>query len=152
MLFRSPEKSLYQNFLITGTIGTGKTSSAMYPFTEQLIANDNQLPMLILDVKGNYYLKVTELCEKYKRSDDLIVIELDGLFKYNPLHKPDLKASVLADRLKTILLLFSPNNSESYWIDKAEQVLTEAIKLCRLYNNNYVTFAEIHKIISEPDY
>lgn len=27
------EKSLYQNILITGTIGTGKTSSAMYPFT-----------------------------------------------------------------------------------------------------------------------
>ena len=27
------EKSLYQNILITGTIGTGKTSSAMYPLT-----------------------------------------------------------------------------------------------------------------------
>ena len=27
------EKSLFQNMLITGTIGTGKTSSAMYPFT-----------------------------------------------------------------------------------------------------------------------
>ena len=27
------EKSLFQNILITGTIGTGKTSSAMYPFT-----------------------------------------------------------------------------------------------------------------------
>ena len=32
------EKSLYQNILITGTIGTGKTSSAMYPFTKQLIS------------------------------------------------------------------------------------------------------------------
>ena len=32
-----PESGLYQNFLITGTIGSGKTSSAMYPFTEQLI-------------------------------------------------------------------------------------------------------------------
>ena len=28
-----PEKSLYQNILITGTIGSGKTSSCMYPFT-----------------------------------------------------------------------------------------------------------------------
>ena len=27
------EKSLFQSILITGTIGTGKTSSAMYPFT-----------------------------------------------------------------------------------------------------------------------
>ena len=144
-----PEKSLYQNILITGSIGTGKTSSAMYPFTEQLISNSNNLPMLILDVKGNYYLKVQEFCQKYNRSSDLIVLELDGKFKYNPLHKPNLKASVLADRLKNILLLFSPNNSESFWIDKAEQVLTEAIKLCRLYNNSYVTFDEIHKLITD---
>ena len=147
-----PEKSLYQNILITGTIGTGKTSSAMYPFTEQFIANKLKLPMLILDVKGNYYLKVKELCKKYNRLDDLIVIELNGIYTYNTLHKPNLKASVIADRLKEILLLFSPNNSESYWIDKAHQVLTEAIKICRIYNNGYVTFEEIHKLITNQYY
>ena len=32
-----PEKGLYQNFIITGTIGSGKTSSAMYPVTEQIM-------------------------------------------------------------------------------------------------------------------
>ena len=31
------EYGLYQNFLITGTIGTGKTSSAIYPFVKQFI-------------------------------------------------------------------------------------------------------------------
>ena len=147
-----PEKSLFQNILITGTIGTGKTSSAMYPFTEQFISNPNKIPMLILDVKGNYYLKVKELCEKYDRTEDLIVLELDGHFKYNPLHNPHLKPSVLADRLKDILLLFSPNNSESYWLDKTHELLKEAIVLCRLYNNRYVTFEEIHKIITLDNY
>ena len=49
-------------------------------------------------------------------------------------------------------LLFSPNNSESYWIDKAETVLAEAIKLCRLYNNNYVTFLELHNLINDIEY
>ena len=49
-------------------------------------------------------------------------------------------------------MLFSENNSESFWIDKAEQILTESIKLCRLYNNGYVTFLELHKIITIPDY
>ena len=76
-----PEKSLYQNILVTGTIGTGKTSSAMYPFTKQLIKykyNDERkkLGMLILDVKGNYYSQVKKYAEHYKRKDDLIVIEL----------------------------------------------------------------------------
>lgn len=152
-----PEKSLYQNILITGTIGTGKTSSAMYPFTKQLIKyenynNDRKLGMLILDVKGNYYRKVVEFANEFNRQDDIIVIELNGKYKYNPLHKPNLKPSILANRLKTILLLFSKNNSESYWLDKSAQVLEECIKLCRLYNNNYVTFDELHKLITNDNY
>ena len=152
-----PESGLYQNFLITGTIGSGKTSSAMYPFTEQLLkfnANhkDNKIAMLILDVKGNYYSQVQDFCKKYDLSSDLIVIELNSHIHYNPLHKPHLKPQVLANRLKTILLLFSENNSESYWLDKAEQVLTECIKLCRFYNNGYVTFLELHKLITIPNY
>jgi len=152
-----PEKSLYQNILVTGTIGTGKTSSAMYPFTKQLIKYAHQnyekkLGMLILDVKGNYYQKVLEFAKEFNRQEDVIIIELGGKYHYNPLHKPNLKPSILANRLKTILLLFSKNNSESYWLDKAEQILAETIKLCRLYNNNYVTFEELHKLVTQPNY
>lgn len=149
------EKGLFQNILITGTIGTGKTSSAMYPFVRQLLSyqsNYEKLGMLILDVKGNFYKQVKIFAEEAYRLDDLCVIEINGNIKYNPLDKPDLKPSVLANRLKTILTLFSPNNSESYWLDKAEQVLTEAIKLCRLYNSGYVTFIELHKLINSPNY
>ena len=152
-----PESGLYQNFLITGTIGSGKTSSAMYPFTEQLLKYncdnlDHKMAMLILDVKGNYYTQIKKFCKTYNILSDLIVIELHSHIHYNPLHKPKLKPQVLANRLKTILLLFSENNTESYWLDKAEQVLTECIKLCRFYNNGYVTFAEIHKLITNPNY
>ena len=152
-----PKSGLFQNFLITGTIGSGKTSSAMYPFTKQLIKynylNPNKkIGMLILDVKGNYYSQVKKYVQNYKLQDDLIVIELNTNITYNPLHKPNLKPVVLANRLKTILELFSENNSESYWLDKAEQILAEAIKLCRLYNDGYVTFAEIHNLVTKPDY
>lgn len=152
-----PEKSLYQNILITGTIGSGKTSACMYPITKQLIRYQNQNPeekvgMLILDVKGNYHKKVEEYCERFGRKEDLIVMELGGKIKYNPLDKPNLKPTILANRLKTILTLFSPNNQESYWLDKAEQILCESIKLCRLYNEQYVTFQEIHKLITIPNY
>ena len=146
------ESSLYQNILITGTIGTGKTSSSMYPFTKQFIEYPDKSGMLILDVKGNFYKQVKVYAEEFGRLDDLYVIELGGDVKYNPLDKPNLKPSVLANRLKTILTLFSPNNSESYWLDKAEEVLAECIKLCRLYNDGYVTFLEIHKLVSSPNY
>lgn len=146
------EKGLYQNMLVTGTIGTGKTSSSMYPFAKQLIAHKYNLGMLILDVKGNFYKQVKKYAEEVGRLNDLYIIELGGNIRYNPLDKPNLKPSVLANRLKTILTLFSPNNSESYWLDKAEEVLAECIKLCRLYNNNYVTFTEIHKLVNSPNY
>ena len=152
-----PQSGLYQNFLITGTIGSGKTSSAMYPFTEQLMKfnhdhSNEKIGMLILDVKGNYYQQVKKYADKYHLKKDLITIALKSDICYNPLHKPNLKPQILANRLKSILLLFSENHTESYWLDKAEEILVECIKLCRLYNNNYVTFSEIHKLITESTY
>ena len=153
----SQKNGLFQNILITGTIGTGKTSSAMYPFTKQFIEynceeENNKIGMLILDVKGNYHKQVYKYCKQFGREDDLIVIGLDSNIFYNPLDKPNLSAQVLANRLKTILTLFSKNNSESYWLDKAEEVLAESIKICRLYNNGYVTFDELHKLLFIPNY
>ena len=120
-----PERGLYQNILITGTIGSGKTSSAMYPFTKQLIeykAHDKKekLGLLILDVKGNYHKQVEKYCNLYGRQKDLMVLSLDGNIRYNPLDKPHLKPHILANRLKTILTLFSSKNGEQYWLDKAE--------------------------------
>lgn len=152
-----PESGLYQNFLITGTIGTGKTASAMYPFTKQFLAYNSLHPnkkigMLILDVKGNYYSQIKKYVNFYHLENDFIVLSFSSSVFYNPLHKPNLKPQVLADRLKTILTLFSENNSESYWLDKASQILAECIKLCRLYNDNYVTFLELHKLITIPTY
>lgn len=152
-----PEKSLYQNILITGTIGSGKTSSAIYPFSEQLIKyksnrSKEKLGILCLDVKGNFYKQIRFYAKKFGRLNDLIVIGLNSKETYNPLDKPNLNPLVLANRLKTILTLLSPNNSESFWLDKAEQLIAEAIKLCRLYNNGYVNFNELHKLINNKTY
>ena len=152
-----PESGLYQNFLITGTIGSGKTSSVMYPFTNQLLKYNSKNPekkigTLILDVKGNYCEQVKKYAKKYNIENDIIEIKIGGKIKYNPLHKPNLKPTVLANRLKIIFKLFSENSTESYWEDKAEMAICEAIKLCRIYNKGYVTFTEIHKILTVSGY
>ena len=152
-----PEKSMYQNILVVGSIGSGKTSSAMYPFTKQLIKykssiEKEKLSFLILDVKGNYYSKVLDFAKQFNRLDDVIVIEYGGDFKYNPLDKPDLKPSVLANRLKTIMLLFSPNNTESYWLDKVEQVLESCIVLLRAAYDGYLSFYELNRLVCDKDY
>lgn len=152
------EKGLYQNVLITGTIGTGKTASVMYPFTKQIMNFHSDNPdlkpgMLILDVKGNFYKKTLEFAEEAGRLDDIILIELNGEYKYNPVHKPQIKSLVLANRIKTILTLFSGKGAtDGYWIDKAELLIAECIKLCRLYNDGYVSFAEMNKLVNNRPY
>lgn len=152
-----PEKSLYQNILVTGSIGSGKTASAIYPFAKQLIEynsknKDKKLGFLVLDVKGNLFSKIQEYASNSNRLEDIIIISPNGKYKYNPLNKPNLKSSVLANRLKTILLLFSPNNSESYWLDMVEHILESCINFCRIYNNGYVTFVELHNLVSNYSY
>ena len=150
------EKALFQNILITGSIGTGKTSSGMYNITKQLISynsyNDKKMGMLILDVKGNYYDFVRKEAIKNGRLKDLVCIDISGDTYYNPIDKIELSSDIIAGRLKEILLLFSKNNTESFWIDKAGMLLSEVIKFIRLYNENYVTFYEIHKIINDIEY
>lgn len=140
-------------FLLQEQLVLGKTASCMYPFLQQLIKNEYpKFGMLILDVKGNFYKQVLDYAKKYDRYEDIIVIGLNSNIRYNPLDKPNLNPSVLANRLKTILELFSPNNSESYWLDTAKIILTEAIKYCRLYNDGYVTFTELHNLINTENY
>lgn len=152
------EKGMYQNILVTGTIGTGKTASVMYPLTKQVLfykATDphQKSGMLILDVKGNYYKQVFEFAREAGRLKDIVVIEMGGEYKYNPLHKPHMKPLVLANRIKVVLSLFSGKSAtDGYWLDKAELLIAECIKLCRLYNDGYVTFAEVNKLVNNRTY
>lgn len=153
------EKGLFQNVLITGSIGSGKTSSAVYQLTKKLlrhgtneVCDSKKIGMLILDVKGNYYEFVEKECKKTGRENDLLEISLDSNIYYNPLNKMEYSPKIIASRLKYILLLFSPNNSESFWLDKAETVIAETIKYIRIYNEGYVNFDELHKIITDEEY
>ena len=151
------EKGLFQNILITGSIGTGKTSSVMYPLTRQILKynsknDEEKIGGLILDVKGNYNIEVKKILKEIGREKDLMVIDLSGNIKYNPLDKKDLNPEVLANRLKNILILFSPETTESFWLDKAEHLITEVIKFIRIYNNGYVNFVELSKVINSKEY
>lgn len=154
------EKGLFQNILITGSIGSGKTSSAVYQISKKLLKfgicssnnNSKKIGMLVLDVKGNYYDFIKKECKYIGREEDLIEISLNSDIYYNPLDKKEYSPKIIASRLKYILLLFSPNNSESFWIDKAETVIAEVIKYIRIYNDGYVNFDELNKIISNEEY
>lgn len=164
-----PEKGMFQNFFITGTIGTGKTASVMYPFLKQAIfygANDpgKKAGMLILDVKGNFYEQAVKFAKEAGRKDDLVIIKLGGEYKYNPLAKPNMEAVDLAGRSRTVLDLFSGGGKgEKFWDTKAGQMMAESIRLLRITSRTryvseddkeegQVTLGEIHKIVTDPNY
>ena len=75
-----PIISLYQNILCIGSIGSGKTSSLLYPITSDLLSlnfsNEYNSAFLILDVKGNYHKFVKKVCMKYHHLSDLFIISI----------------------------------------------------------------------------
>lgn len=160
-----PEKAMFQNFLITGTIGTGKTQSVMYPFTKQALFyeadnDEKKAGFLILDVKGNFYQEVLKFAKKAGRKDDIIIVSLNDS-KYNPVHKPNMESSDLAGRCKKVITLFAngANNKDSFWDNKAAQMMTECIRLLRITEKDskdnapaYITLAKIHKVVTDKKY
>ena len=79
---------LYQNVLITGSIGSGKTSSAISTIIDGLIKNNTY--GLIIDIKGNYINTLKEIARKYAKEDKIQVISMENNFKYNPINKYDI--------------------------------------------------------------
>lgn len=150
--------SLRTGMIVTGTTGTGKTYGALYTYTRQFLyyrPRDVRLKpaFLILDVKGNYCDQVMTFIGEVGRMQDAIVIELGGMYRYNPLNKPLLRPQVLANRLRVILETFSAGKTQdTYWLDKAETMIAEAIKLARLACDGYVTFKTIDSLIRKKEY
>ena len=143
---------LYQNVLITGSIGSGKTSSAISNILDELLKNNTH--GLIIDVKGNYVESVNNIAKKYDKLENVIVIDLNNDFKYNPLNKPELSSNELANYMIRVLKVLSKGNinSDPFWLDKSESYIRDFITIIRAYNNNFVNFLEIHKLVTDNSY
>ena len=146
--------AMFQNVLISGTIGTGKTAAVMYPLLKQALFYEADNPdekagALILDVKGNFYQMVTEYARAAGREDDLVVIQLGGAYTYNPVHKPLMEAVDLADRCRVVMDLFNTGaRKDAFWDTKAAAMMTECIRLLRS-TLGYCTLGDIHRLVTD---
>ena len=149
--------AIFQNILIVGSIGSGKTAGVMYPLVKQIFhyrADDaeEKAGALILDVKGNFYRQVLEYAAASGRESDIIVLQLGGAANYNPLHKPEMEAVDLAERSRMVMDLFNTGNKkDAFWDTKAAQMMTECIRLLRC-TTGYCSLGEVHKVITDPHY
>ena len=147
--FALTEKSLYQNLLITGSIGSGKTSSAISWITYRLLKSGKG--GLILDVKGNFVETVSEMCKRLGRLNDLKVISKTSTSFFEILDR-NLSSLELASRVKQVITLLSNgNNSDPYWLDKVENVLLNLFILMR-YEKNVVEIMELHRLVTDEEY
>ena len=142
------DEALYQNVLITGSIGAGKTSGAIARLTYNLIKSGKG--GLILDVKGNYVESVKQMCDKCARMKDLVIISKNSEY-YFELLEEDVSSLELASGLKRVIeLLSTNNNSDPYWLDKVENVLMNLIILMKYTNT--LGMLELHRLVTEDKY
>src|SRR3984893_12630400 len=149
-----PERGLFTGIAIFGAVGSGKTSAAMFPFTEQLLsfkAGDKSQRMggLILEVKGDFCHKVRSILTKHGREEDYVEISLDSEYRYNPLHN-DLDAYALAYSIASLLNNLFGCGKEPFW----QQAYTNLVKYIILLHKvayGYVTLFDVYECTISPD-
>lgn len=145
------EKGLYQNILITGSIGSGKTSCGISNILSGLL--EMGFGGLVIDIKGNYIDQVRKIAKAAKREEDIIEISLSNSFKYNPINDETLSSLELANIIKRVLIVLSGGevNSDPFWLDKSEEYIRDFITLIRCYKE-FVSMDEIHNMVLSNDY
>jgi len=148
-----PERGLFTGIAILGAIGSGKSSGAMYPFAEQILAykaddKEKRIGGLTLEVKGDFCQKVNEILTRHGRAEDYIEISLDSDYRYNPLHN-DLDSYALAYNIASLLNNLFGRGKEPFW----QQAYTNLVKFIILLHKvayDYVTFFDVYQCAISP--
>jgi hypothetical protein len=148
-----PERGLFTGIAIFGAIGSGKTSCAIYPFAEQILAykaddKDRRIGGLILEVKGDFCRKVNQILDRNGRGEDYIEIGLGSEYRYNPLHN-DLDAYALAFSIASLLNNLFGKGKEPFW----QQAYTNLVKFIILLHKvayDYVTLFHVYECAISP--
>jgi type IV secretory system conjugative DNA transfer VirD4/TraG family protein len=150
-----PERGLFTGIAVIGAIGSGKTSSCLYPFAQQILSykplsKDERIGGLILEVKGDFCKRVKEILERSGRGEDYIEISLDSEYRYNPLHN-DLDAYALAFSIASLLNNLFGRGKEPFW----QQAYTNLVKFIILLYKvayGYVTLFDVYQCAISPPF
>jgi len=150
-----PERGLFTGIAVFGAVGSGKTSSCLYPFAEQILSydaynKDTRIGGLVLEVKGDFCHRVREILERCGRGEDYVEISLDSDYRYNPLHN-DLDAYALAFNIASLLNNLFGRGKEPFW----QQAYTNLVKFIILLYKvafGYVTLFDVYQCAISPPF
>jgi hypothetical protein len=150
-----PERGLFTGIAVFGAVGSGKTSSCLYPFAEQILSykalnKDERIGGLVLEVKGDFCRRVKEILERAGRGEDYIELSLDSEYRYNPLHN-NLDAYALAFSIASLLNNLFGRGKEPFW----QQAYTNLVKFIILLYKvgfGYVTLFDVYHCAISPHF
>jgi hypothetical protein len=148
-----PERGLFTGTIIIGAIGSGKTAGGMYPFTDQLLGYraadmEAKASALVLEVKGDFCSKVSEILRRRGRANDYIELGMDSEWSYNPLYN-DLEAYALAYGIASLLNNLFGKGKEPFW----QQAYTNLVKFIIILHKvgfGYVTLFDVYESAISP--
>jgi len=149
-----PERGLFTGIAIFGAVGSGKTSTCLYPYAEQILSYEAANPEkriggLVLEVKGDFSRKVRAILARVGRQDDYVEISLGSKFRYNPLHN-GLDAYALAYSIAALINNLFGRSKEPFW----QQAYTNLVKFIILLHQvayDYVTLFDVYECTISPE-
>ena len=162
-----PELSLYTGVLVTGGVGSGKTSAVAYPALRQLLGFRREVPVrrrdgttgmeawtfsgLIMDEKGDFTRAATEYAQEWDRADDIIRICPGGKWIWNVIYNPNLPAWAVAYQLGWILRNFNRGaaGSDPFWENAPKELVTDYLGLLEDAQGYYTLFDYLETLVDD---
>lgn len=149
---------LYQNVVVFGQIGGGKTVCVLNALLEGLLgASGDREPAggLILDPKGDFLPKLRFLARQHGRLDDLYVIDpgaSENSPRWNPLDTDDEPVEVAGRFMAVMETLGARAGDSSFFHDYARKFLRHALTLLRATNPPEVapSFSDLGRLARDP--
>jgi hypothetical protein len=142
-----PERGLHTGIMALGAVGSGKTSSVMYPVASQVLgwaAGDERrkTAALVLEVKGDFCHHVKGILEECGRGKDYAALSMDGEWRYNPLHN-DRTPSASAYAIATLMNQLFGKGKDPFWQTAYTHLISNVIRLYRTVDD-YVTLLDVY--------
>src|SRR5437667_469021 len=148
------ERGLFTGIAVFGAVGSGKTSTCLYPYAEQILSYEAANPEkriggLVLEVKGDFCREVRGILARAGRPDDYVEISLGSPYRYHPLHN-GLDAYALAYSISALINNLFGRSKEPFW----QQAYTNLVKFIILLHKvayDYVTLFDVYECAISPE-
>lgn len=136
-LFYLPERGLFTNMLVFGSVGSAKTAGMLYPFLRQMIfyaadRPDERIGGLIFDAKDDFSHQTREYLEEAGRGEDFIYLTIDGQYILNPVNDPDMSGMVVASVVASLNDQVIGKSKEGFWKGSYIQLLQSLATGCQV--------------------